>query len=77
MQRLDEVLAILSKDSMSAFQIASRMTWDIDCESWDLFPVAQKWFATGEAISHIRYLEDEGRVVRKTVDHTTEFALSV
>lgn len=76
MQRLDEVLAILSKDSMSAFQIASRMTWDIDCESWDLFPVAQKWFATGEAISHIRYLEDEGRVVRKTVDQTIKFALS-
>jgi hypothetical protein len=40
------------------------MTWDIDCESWQDFPVAQKWFATGEAIAHLRYLESEGRIKR-------------
>ncbi len=40
------------------------MTWDIDCESWNDFPVAQKWFATGEAIAHLHYLESEGRVTR-------------
>jgi hypothetical protein len=74
-RRLDEVLAILNNGSMSAFQIASHMSWDIDCESWDQFPVAQKWFATGEAISHLRYLEEEGRVIRKTVDKTIKFAL--
>jgi hypothetical protein len=60
---------------MSAFQTASQMTWDIDCEDWDQFPVAQKWFATGEAISHLRYLEQDGRVVRMTADNTTKFAL--
>jgi glyoxylase-like metal-dependent hydrolase (beta-lactamase superfamily II) len=75
MQRLDEVLKILGKDSMSAFQIAAQMTWDIDCGRWDQFPVAQKWFATGEAISHLRYLENEGRVVRRTGDRIVKFAL--
>jgi hypothetical protein len=25
----------------------------------------QRWFATGEAISHLRYLEDEGKVNRE------------
>ena len=40
------------------------MSWDIDCESWELFPVAQKWFATGEALAHLRYLEGEGRIRR-------------
>jgi len=73
--RLEEVLTVLKKGPMSAFQMAAHMTWDIDCESWDQFPVAQKWFALGEAISHLRYLEEDGRIVRMTVDKTTEFSL--
>jgi glyoxylase-like metal-dependent hydrolase (beta-lactamase superfamily II) len=73
--RLDEVLTILKKGPLSAFQMAAHMTWDIDCESWDQFPVAQKWFALGEAISHLRYLEEDGKIVRMTVDKTTEFVL--
>jgi len=40
------------------------MTWDIDCETWADFPIAQKWFATGEAIAHLRYLEGQGRISR-------------
>ena len=75
-RRLNEVLQILHKHPMHAFQIASRMTWDIEAESWDDFPVAQKWFATGEALSHLRYLEEEGKVVRKTGDKLTLFYLS-
>lgn len=71
--RLDEVLTILKKGPLSAFQMAAHMSWDIDCESWDQFPVAQKWFALGEAISHLRYLEEDGLIVRMTVDQTTEF----
>jgi glyoxylase-like metal-dependent hydrolase (beta-lactamase superfamily II) len=63
-ERLDEIIAILGKGRKNAFQVASRMTWDIVYDSWDLFPVSQKWFATGEAISHLKYLEEKG-VVRK------------
>jgi hypothetical protein len=37
------------------------MTWDIVCDSFDQFPVSQKWFATGEAIAHLVYLEGIGR----------------
>jgi hypothetical protein len=40
------------------------MTWDIKCDSWEAFPLAQKWFATGEAISHLRYLKEKGRIER-------------
>jgi glyoxylase-like metal-dependent hydrolase (beta-lactamase superfamily II) len=74
-RRLKEVLTILRNGSLSAFQVASQMTWDIDCENWDQFPVAQKWFATGEAISHLRYLEQEGKIVRHTPNETVKFAL--
>lgn len=73
--RLNEVLGILKNGAMSAFEVASQMTWDIVCESWDQFPVAQKWFATGEGISHLRYLEEEGRIVRTTAGHTTKYSL--
>jgi hypothetical protein len=60
---------------MSAYQIASLMTWDIVCESWDQFPVAQKWFATGEALSHLKYLEEEGKVLRRTDGNETTYCL--
>lgn len=64
-ERADEVLSILDEGPMNAFQIASRMTWDITYPSWDMFPVSQKWFATGEAIAHVRFLENNGEIERR------------
>jgi glyoxylase-like metal-dependent hydrolase (beta-lactamase superfamily II) len=58
--RLDEIISILEKGCMNAFQVASKMSWDIISDSWDLFPVSQKWFATGEAIAHLKYLKEKG-----------------
>jgi glyoxylase-like metal-dependent hydrolase (beta-lactamase superfamily II) len=72
--RLSEVLSILKRGPLNAFQVASRMTWDIDSESWDQFPVAQKWFATGEAISHLRYLEEDGKLTRHSDGKMTLYA---
>lgn len=60
--RLEEVISILGKGEQNAFQIASQMTWDIGYRSWDLFPPAQKLFAFGEALAHLKYLEEEGDV---------------
>jgi glyoxylase-like metal-dependent hydrolase (beta-lactamase superfamily II) len=74
--RLDEVLDILKKPDQHAYQVASQMTWDIKAKSWDHFPVAQKWFATGEALSHLRCLEEEGKVSRKTEGGLVLFYLS-
>lgn len=64
LRRCDEILGILAGGFMTAYELAARMSWDIRCERWEEFPIAQKWFATGEAISHLRYLEAEGRVTR-------------
>ena len=72
--RADEVLDVLGPRVKNAYQIAGGMTWDIDCESWDDFPIAQKWFATGEAIAHLRYLESEGRVRRNAQESIITFA---
>ena len=74
-QRLAEVITILGSGAMTAFEVASRMTWDLKCDDWDDFPVAQRWFATGEAISHLRLLEEEGKVRRKAAGELTRFEL--
>ena len=75
-KRLREALLILGGDPRTAFQVASRMTWDIDCDSWEEFPKAQKWFATGEAIAHLLYLQRKGFILRKDNERTTVFTLN-
>ena len=44
------------------------MTWSIRCKGWDDFPVPQKWFAVGEAVAHLEYLMDLGKVRRTWVE---------
>ncbi len=73
-KRLDEIVSILAAGKQSAYEVASRMTWDIICESWDLFPVSQKWFAIGEAIAHLKYLEEEGTIAREFVNGQAVFS---
>lgn len=75
-QRLEEVLGILERGPLNAYQVASKMEWDIVCDSWDRFPMAQKWFATGEAIAHLRYLEQEGRIARGNGKRAVIFSLN-
>jgi glyoxylase-like metal-dependent hydrolase (beta-lactamase superfamily II) len=72
--RAKEVLEVVGSKTMNAYEIAAGMTWDIDCESWEQFPIAQKWFATGEAIAHLRYLEGEGRIKRNTGQKIVTFS---
>jgi len=65
-ERAEEVLSILGNANKTAFEVASQMHWDIVYDSWDFFPVSQKWFAVGEAIAHLKYLEEKG-MVRKEI----------
>ena len=73
--RIDEVRQILVEGPKTGFQLAAKMKWDIDCDSWEQFPVAQKWFATGEAIAHLRYLEAQNELVRETHSQLITYAL--
>ncbi|MBW2119576.1 MAG: MBL fold metallo-hydrolase [Deltaproteobacteria bacterium] len=60
--RLDEVVSMLKdRRSLTPYETASRMTWDINGK-WTDFPVAQKWFATGEALAHLIFLRKRGIV---------------
>lgn len=56
-RREEEVLAILAEGPAHAYDVASRMSWDIPLGNWIEFPTFQRWFATGEALAHLKYLE--------------------
>lgn len=59
-RRLNNILDIMANQAMTAAQVASKMDWDLDTKNWDEFPVAQKIFATGEALSHLSHLVFKG-----------------
>jgi glyoxylase-like metal-dependent hydrolase (beta-lactamase superfamily II) len=64
-RRNAEVLSILRNGSKSAYRVASRMSWNIGCDSWGSFPILHSFFATGEAFAHLTYLESEGDVQKE------------
>ncbi|MDR3591226.1 MAG: MBL fold metallo-hydrolase [Negativicutes bacterium] len=72
-QRAREVLAILADGPATGYQVAARMTWDMVFRVWSDVPVRQKFFATGEALSHLRYLECQGLVCRCAADDQTVY----
>lgn len=74
--RAEEVISILKKGRQNAYQVASQMTWDIDQELWEDFPVPQKWFASGEALAHLQYLLGKGRIKRELQDQKALFSLA-
>ena len=52
----------------TAYEIAGGMDWDIRCRSWEDFPLTQKWFAVGEALSHLDYLVVRGRLLYREAE---------
>ncbi len=66
--RVDEIISILENSHpLTAYETASRMTWDIH-GNWANFSVTQKWFATGEALAHLIFLENKGMVKREMLE---------
>jgi glyoxylase-like metal-dependent hydrolase (beta-lactamase superfamily II) len=67
-RRLAEILDALRDGNKTAWDVAPHVTWDIRFKSWGMFPPVQKWFAMGEVIAHLHYLEAEGKI-RRQEDH--------
>ena len=74
--RLDEVVFALDGGGKTSFEIAPYITWDIDCSSWEQFPPSQKFFAVGETIAHVEYLEKSGVVCREKIEGKILFSLT-
>lgn len=63
--RLEEICqAVEAHPGATAYQVAGFITWSAQGLGWERFPPHQKWFAVGETLAHLRYLEREGRVSR-------------
>ncbi len=75
-ERLREIVHILETAGESdAFFVASRMSWDINYSSFEEFPLPQKWFAHGEAIAHLLYLNEQKKVSKREKDGVFVFSL--
>jgi len=61
-ERLSEILNILKKGKFTVRDVAANMNWSIRAKDWEDFPVPQKWFATGEAMSHLEHLYSIGKL---------------
>ena len=69
-ERLNEIIYILkSNNTINAYEVASQMSWNVNHGIWDDFPIAQKWFATGEAASHLEYLYQKGEIEKKNCNN--------
>jgi glyoxylase-like metal-dependent hydrolase (beta-lactamase superfamily II) len=74
--RLNEVLVALGDGEKDILQIAPHIKWDITAKTWEEFPPAQKWFAFGETMAHVGYLEARGKVRRTTRKGKIKYALA-
>lgn len=68
-KRLDEIMQIVEKNGKSTVcNIAKQMHWDIKAKNWEDFPKSQKWFATGEAHSHLEHLRYTDKLKMEEID---------
>ncbi len=66
--RLNEILSELGNKKLTAFELASKIRWDIHYKSWEEFPLFQKYLALGETIAHLSILEKNGMVSKNMVN---------
>ncbi len=64
-ERLAEVLNVLSENgALSAYALASKMSWSVHGSGWDDYPDSQKLFAMDETLAHLEYLVGSGLVLK-------------
>lgn len=72
--RLDEIMEVVDGTPLIAYDVAARMKWDIKYDHWDEVGPMQKWFATGEAVAHLRLLETRNLIRRDLEDGRVVFS---
>ncbi|MCX8175647.1 MAG: MBL fold metallo-hydrolase [Candidatus Bathyarchaeota archaeon] len=61
-QRCMEIVEKLKEKDLTAYEIASKITWNVKYPSWDKYPIMQKYFAFAETMSHLQFLKEKGVV---------------
>uniref|UniRef100_A0A7C3MF46 MBL fold metallo-hydrolase n=1 Tax=Archaeoglobus fulgidus TaxID=2234 RepID=A0A7C3MF46_ARCFL len=67
-RRLEEALNAVRNGFRTAWEIAQKITWDLNYENWNELPTMQKWFAVGETIAHLDHLEKRKLVKKEDSD---------
>ena len=66
-QRLDEIYqTCVAHPGSTGYDIAGQIKWSARGLGWGEFPPHQRWFAMGETLAHLHYLEEKGRLLRVT-----------
>ncbi|MEM4057124.1 MAG: MBL fold metallo-hydrolase [Thermoplasmata archaeon] len=68
--RLDEILLAIKEGKKTAYEIAGSISWNLKAGGWKSFPETQKYFAVGETIAHLIYLEREKLIRSMLTDQT-------
>lgn len=64
-KRLQEIFAVVKKqDYQNAYEIAGQLKWSLRENTWQTCPIRQRWFATGETLSHLDYLVQMNRIIK-------------
>jgi glyoxylase-like metal-dependent hydrolase (beta-lactamase superfamily II) len=66
--RANEIIDVLKDGPKTASEVAPHVTWDVNYSSWEHFPASQKWFAVGETIAHLYYLEEKGMINKERIN---------
>ena len=65
-KRINQAFDIVKENpGLCAVEITQKMSWKIRAKNWDEFPVPQKWYATGECLSHLDYLIARGKIKKE------------
>lgn len=76
-KRLEEVMKVLqAKHILCPYDLAGYMNWNIRAKSWEEFPLTQKFFALGETMANLVYLESKGLVERDIIQGKIYFSIS-
>ncbi len=66
-RRAAEILQTIAARPLSAYEISSRITWDIPL-AWEQFPALHKRSAVTETLAHLDWMRWRGEVVRRNED---------
>jgi len=56
-ERLNEILKLISKSPMTAYELAKKIKWRTSYNSWEEYPYPERFFAMGETLAHLKRLE--------------------
>ncbi|MGS4786886.1 MBL fold metallo-hydrolase [Streptococcus sp. P25B114] len=73
-ERLQEILDSISEgEKVTVRDVSARISWRIKAGSWEAFPKAQKWFASGETMAHLDYLVHTEHLTMTIEDGVAQF----